>query len=383
MTQVSRCARRMEATWIFVQIILAAVLTPTSNACVLNVTTSEVEIGLTSNVSLDCFNLYPPHDISDILLMRILKWDHEEWSSVAELQRGEMKVRQKSGDVFVVEGSIDSAEDSFLRIIWPVATDETTGQYRCDVITLTFQENVVWQKSRPVFITRKTVLTVQILGEIVEQNKRECSSQLNMLKQNLVENVTSTMEVLESGFENKLRSQLQVLGHRVEENKKECQRVLRSKERQILKKMTAPVEALGAILENKLEILWNALSNTIEENKKECQKQKRDILENMEAALEKNKREVLKELLSQRQELEGNLTATMEALEDVESELESQLQVKIYSDVFWPRTCTDAQALGPRPVVRLNRGMTVVCDTVTDGGGWVVIQVRSIIMIQL
>lgn len=42
-----------------------------------------------------------------------------------------------------------------------------------------------------------------------------------------------------------------------------------------------------------------------------------------------------------------------------------------------PKTCADVTSTNPRPVVLLSNGMEVVCDTVTDNGGWVVIQRRT------
>jgi len=42
-----------------------------------------------------------------------------------------------------------------------------------------------------------------------------------------------------------------------------------------------------------------------------------------------------------------------------------------------PCSCADVVSELPRPVVTLNSGMEVVCDTVTDDGGWVVIQRRA------
>ncbi|XP_005093328.1 ficolin-1 [Aplysia californica] len=42
-----------------------------------------------------------------------------------------------------------------------------------------------------------------------------------------------------------------------------------------------------------------------------------------------------------------------------------------------PHTCADVQGSNPRPVVTLSNGLEVVCDTVTDNGGWIVMQRRA------
>ncbi|XP_005113520.2 techylectin-5B [Aplysia californica] len=207
----------MDANWASRKLILAAALFLSSSACVLNVTTPEVEVGQTANVSLECFNLYPIPDVSDIFVMRILKWDHDEWNSVAEIKSGDdAEVRQKSKDVFV-EGKIGSVAESFLRLTWPVATNDTLGQYRCDLVSFTLQENVLWLKSLPLLVTRKGDLTVQMLSEIVEQNQNACFQQLSSQKQDILENITATAEVLEARSESQLKNQLQVLSDMVEE----------------------------------------------------------------------------------------------------------------------------------------------------------------------
>lgn len=41
-----------------------------------------------------------------------------------------------------------------------------------------------------------------------------------------------------------------------------------------------------------------------------------------------------------------------------------------------PRTCSDVQSKQPRAVAILSDGLEVLCDTKTDGEGWIVIQRR-------
>ncbi|XP_012938811.1 fibrinogen C domain-containing protein 1 isoform X1 [Aplysia californica] len=454
----------MDANWVSLKLILATALFLSSSASVLNVTTPEVEVGKTANVSLECFDPYHARDISDIIIIRILKWDHDEWNSVAELQRGEdAEVRQNSKDVFV-EGRIGSVAESFLRLTFPVATNNTIGQYRCDFISFTFQENVMWQKSQPVFVTRKRILTVQMLREIVEENQKEGFQQLHSQRQDLIENITATAEVLEAGLESQLKNQLQVLRHTVEGNKNKSD----NQRQNILEKIKTSVKDLEAGFERKLKSQIQVLSHALEKNENECKKQKQSILEKMativedvesklksqiqglnytfeekkkedlqqrqivekvQTSLEDNKREYLqqkqdilenvtatvealerklntttnsqqrvlrltfeekkkedlqqrqivekvqtslednmRECLQQKQDILENMTATVEALERRLNTMVSQLR---------PQSCADVEGLGVRPVVFLNNGLRVVCDTVTDNGGWIVIQRRA------
>ncbi|XP_005113499.1 ficolin-2-like, partial [Aplysia californica] len=91
------------------------------------------------------------------------------------------------------------------------------------------------------------------------------------------------------------------------------------------------------------------------------------ILENVAAALDRNR----KEGLQQSQDLLVNVTSIME---DFEASFE--LQLSVFKNEQEPQSCASAKGLGPRPVVRLSSGQLVVCDTVTDQGGWIVIQRR-------
>ncbi|XP_035824276.1 angiopoietin-related protein 7 [Aplysia californica] len=304
----------MDNTWTFTKLILVAALAMSTKAWRLNVTSEEIDIGKTAQVSLNCFNPYQQQDISEILMMRIQKKQVSRWSSVAELRDSDKDVRLTAKYV-TATGSIVSGANSYMRRTWPLATNDTIGVYRCDVTFVNSHGSVGWQKGLPASITRKSDVTVQILSEMVEDNKRQCMQQ----KQDIQEHVAAA----------------------IEENKKYY-----LKEKQdILQNITTILKTL------------EVLSHTVEVNKRECPhqmlSQKRQILSNVAAALDDNKREVLQHS----QDLLVNTTAITEALE-----------------ASFER---NAKGLGPRPVIRLSSGQRVVCDTVTDQGGWIVIQRRA------
>ncbi|XP_012938614.1 angiopoietin-related protein 7-like [Aplysia californica] len=313
----------MDATWTFIpKLILAAALVMSSRAWHLNVTSSEIDVGRTAQVSLNCFNPYQQQDITDLLMMRIEKKQLTGWSSVAELRHGDVDVRLTANDV-TATGNIVSGANSFMRLTWPLATNDTIGLYRCDVTFLNSHGSVGWQKGLPTSISRKSDVTFQILSEMVEETKRQCTQQ----KQDIQTYVAAA----------------------VEENKRHC-----LKEKQdVLQNMTAMLKAL-------------------------------EILETVTAALERNQREVL--LHSQR--LLANTSASLEQrLSDVEDKL--WIRQTLYLAIshsrssnssLWvslqPQSCASVKGFGPRPVVLLSSGQRVVCDTVTDQGGWIVIQRR-------
>ncbi|XP_005099182.1 fibroleukin [Aplysia californica] len=331
----------MDAAWIFTNLILVAALVMCSKAWRLNVTSEEIEIGKTAQVSLNCFNPYQQPDISEILLMRIQKKHLSGWSSVAELRDDDVDVRLTAKDV-TATGSIVSGSNSYMRLSWPLATNDTIGVYRCDVTILNSHGRVGWQKSLPTSITRKSDVTVQILSEIVDVNKRQCMQH----KQDIQEYVAAS----------------------IKENKKNC---LEEKQ-DVLQNMTATMKALEASFDSKLESQIQTLSHTVELYKRECPHQllshKRQILENVAAALDRNR----KEGLQQSQDLLVNVTSVME---DLEASFERKLN--IVKSQLRPQSCASAKGLGPRPVILLSSGQLVVCDTVTDQGGWIVIQRRA------
>ncbi|XP_005095103.1 fibrinogen C domain-containing protein 1-A [Aplysia californica] len=320
----------MDATWTFItKLILAAALVMSSKAWRLNVTSSEIDIGKTAQVSLNCFNQYQQQDISDLLMMRIQKKQLTGWSSVAELRHGDVDVRLTASDV-TATGNIVSGANSFMRLTWPLATNDTIGLYRCDVTFLNSHGSVGWQKGLPTSISRKSDVTVQILSEMVDETKRQCTQQ----KQDIQAYVAVA----------------------IAENKKHC-----LKEKQdVFQNMTVILKAL------------ETLGHTVEANKRECPhqmlSQKRQILETVTAVLESNQKEVLQ----QSQRLLANASATMG---EVQASWEQRLSD--VEDKLRPQSCADAKGLGPRPVVRLSSGQRVVCDTVTDQGGWIVIQRRA------
>ncbi|XP_005101289.3 tenascin-R [Aplysia californica] len=273
--------------------------------------------------------------------MRIQKKHLSGWSSVAELRDDDVDVRLTAKDV-TATGSIVSGANSYLRLSWPLATNDTIGVYRCDVTILNSHGSVGWQKSLPTSITRKSDVTVQILSEMVEENKRQCMQQ----KQDIQEYVAAA----------------------IEDTKNNC-----FKEKQdVLQNMTATLKVLEASFDSKLDSKIQALSHTVALYKRECPHQllshKRQILENVAAALDRNR----KEGLQQNQDLQVNVTSIME---DLEASFESKLSV--VKSQLQPQSCAYAKGLGPRPLVRLFSGQLVVCDTVTDQGGWIVIQRRA------
>ncbi|XP_012942222.1 angiopoietin-4 [Aplysia californica] len=339
----------MDAIWVSGNLILAAALSLSSNACVLNVTTSEVNVGKTANVSLKCFTPDHQHDISELIMLRILKWDHNKWSSVAKLQRGDdIEVKNKTEDA-LADGRISTVADSFLWLTWPVATYNTIGQYLCDAVSSTLQESVTHQKSLPVIITSNSsnrVFATQVLGETLQ----EYNNRRFLLKeQDEEENMAGTVEAHEEvGFDSKLRNQVQTLSHMAMESNAEYYDPgqLNSPERQILEKIQATAQRLETYSESDLNGLDDKNLKTLkvasEVNENQCPQQKQ------------------------------NATAIFEALQ-----AGFERKLKVVKHLLQPQMCADVQGLGPRPVVLLHQCMVVTCDTVTDNGGWIVIQRRA------
>ncbi|XP_035826240.1 uncharacterized protein LOC101845554 isoform X2 [Aplysia californica] len=233
-----------------VTIVLTAALLLSAHAWVLKVTNDEVEVGKTKNISLKCVNVYPLTVVSEIVRIRILKFEADEWNSVAEVSDRGNDLRTKSNNV-LAEASSGTIASRFLRLTWPVATNGTLGQYRCDVISLTAQENVMWHKSLPILITRK-IVTIQTLSYKMEEYKLQCLKQT----QDVLANATETIEVVEAELQSKLESQIEVLSHTME-NVTEGLDQLRSG-------TEGSVEMLEAGWESKFEVLSHTMENITE-----------------------------------------------------------------------------------------------------------------------
>ncbi|XP_005089771.1 angiopoietin-1 [Aplysia californica] len=469
-------------------ILLAATVFLSSSALVLKTTNDEVAVGRTTNVSLECINNYPLPDISEVMMVRILKKDLSGWTTIAELRDDGTKVSPKHNDL-LAEGKISQ---SFLRLTWPVATNDTVGRYRCDAISLTAQTGVSWQKSLPTSVYRKREVTLQMLSQMVEENKEEYLQRLRSQRQSIMEDVTATaahnkrdwllhtdhilhnvtakLEALEARVQSEWDSQLQVLSHTVEQKTRQCpdqplsqirqtlehvaaimdqdkQEFLQQKE-DILENVTATVEqSIREFLQQKDDLL-ESISATFEKDRKTFLQQKEDILENVTATVEQSIREFLqqkddllesisatfekdrKTFLQQKEDILESATATqrelqqqkdnmLESIKEIfeverktflqqkEDILESatatqrkchqqkddilenvtakvraleatfQTELNAVKDQIKPRSCSDVRSRKPRPVVTLINGMTVVCDTKTDNGGWIVIQRRT------
>ncbi|XP_005109459.1 ficolin-2 [Aplysia californica] len=159
-----------------------------------------------------------------------------------------------------------------------------------------------------------------------------------------------------------------VLSDVVDENKRQCPHQLLAQKRQILARVEKALMQNNREFLQKTEGLLDNITAIVEQANKELQRQRDDVLEDVTGIIEKGNRECLQ----QKDDILENVTAIVQALE---ASFESKLKTKEIQKK--PRTCVEVQSMDPRLVVTLDNGMTVVCDTKTDNGGWVVFQRRA------
>ncbi|XP_012946286.2 uncharacterized protein LOC101853673 [Aplysia californica] len=140
-----------------------------------------------------------------------------------------------------------------------------------------------------------------------------------------------------------------------------------SQKRQILENVETIMEQNKLASVQLEERILGNVTATFEQNEMKLSQLEERILGNVTATFEQNE---LK--LSQLEErILGNVTAMIKALEAGFDRKLSATKTKLQSN-----TCADVTIQAPRPVVTLSNGMQVVCDTETDNGGWIVVQVR-------
>ncbi|KAK6979669.1 hypothetical protein BgiMline_020655 [Biomphalaria glabrata] len=182
---------------------------------------TRVETGITHNVTVTCsyWGESSLSSLEKITMIRILhQKTTEPFSVVAEIRDNENNVHTSGlNSGVVVSGAIKTLDDSFVEILWPVATPDLYGHYRCDVIGFSITQDIITEKSPIVSILETNVTANDVLELLIrekEEMKSYCDarvaaseSNFQTLLNNLRREEASNNDILE----NTLRGELSAL----------------------------------------------------------------------------------------------------------------------------------------------------------------------------
>lgn len=145
----------------------------------LRVTPDDVVESVTQNVTLKCGGYgHLPSQIIAVVALRILKrQDGNIWTTFAELRQNDQNVR--AGPAVSATGNL--SDPSFIQVAWPVATNETFGQYRCDAAGSDESYSDAVELSPVVTVVRHNITARQVLNLLLkeeEYTKQELALQM-------------------------------------------------------------------------------------------------------------------------------------------------------------------------------------------------------------
>ncbi|XP_055864031.1 angiopoietin-1-like isoform X1 [Biomphalaria glabrata] len=125
-----------------------------------------------------------------------------------------------------------------------------------------------------------------------------------------------------------------------------------------------------------------SITNEVNTNNENINQLKEDLKSNKQ-----NIQNITQEVNTNRQNiinLNKDVNTSQQSLNKLEADLERQLtnlstaliQIKETIEKVQPKSCRDINSTLDRDIVRLSSGLKVMCDTNTDGGGWIIFQRR-------
>lgn len=170
----------MNMSWL---VFLVAGALSQGHGFVLQISPSFIETESTKNVVLTC-QPGGQTDIESLRIMRILKQDQPpNWHVVAEVEENKGEVTSNDKNV-VATGRVGAPSDSFLTLTWSVASADTLGRYRCDVIGFKLNQDIVTEKTPEVSIKERNT-TIEELFTFVKEEDAQIDRQLAWMAYNI------------------------------------------------------------------------------------------------------------------------------------------------------------------------------------------------------
>ncbi|GFO47888.1 MACPF domain-containing protein 2 [Plakobranchus ocellatus] len=145
----------------------------------LTYTPAHVVKSLTRNVSLLCAHQNDNQShLQEITRIRLLKKTSSVWTLLAELRDNEDEPQAMFGGKVSAKIS-QNIREIFLQITWPVATEETFGTYRCDVIGFEWRTKGILTEVTSEVAILKGEVTADDMMEVFQQTSKELAEVKN------------------------------------------------------------------------------------------------------------------------------------------------------------------------------------------------------------
>lgn len=183
---------------------LAVVLSDSSlHAFTLSQSPNKILTGLTKNVTIDCsLHRGDNSEIAKVNWIRILKKSGQTWVTYAELRDVDSCVvtNEAAEQTNVgVSGYVGAANETFLKISWEFATDETLGSYRCDVVGLSKHQDLVVVKTPLIALAVGEMSANQVFYHMKDAQD-SFAQRLNWLEQNIGKDFTTVLNKISELF---------------------------------------------------------------------------------------------------------------------------------------------------------------------------------------
>ncbi|XP_059174019.1 uncharacterized protein LOC131954399 [Physella acuta] len=192
----------------FSLLLLTSHLSSAAASFLLTTSSSKVQVGFTKHVTLDCSywgdgGSSPIQNVTEITIFRI----NNESLEVVEKFSDAFSTPTPGGHdaTRVVTGKIGPLVETFLKIVWPIATGDTPGSYRCDVSgdsnpsvehspEVSIQEADVTLSDVVAFLTQESTEVREFCTNLVHTTDGNIRLKLEEAGQNLTNEITAVEE---------------------------------------------------------------------------------------------------------------------------------------------------------------------------------------------
>ncbi|XP_059176296.1 uncharacterized protein LOC131955978 isoform X2 [Physella acuta] len=164
---------------------------------------NKIVTGLTKNVTVECsLHTGDNSEIAKVNWIRILKKSGQAWTAYAELRDVDSCVVTSEATEQTnvgVSGYVGAASESFLKISWEFATDEILGSYRCDVVGLSKNQDLVVVKTPLIALGVGEMSANQVFYHLKDAQD-SLEQRLRWLEQNIGKDFTTVLNKISELF---------------------------------------------------------------------------------------------------------------------------------------------------------------------------------------